>query len=82
MDIRSMIRSCLSETASAPLLARLGDDDSLLENEVIDSLKMQKLIAYLEKTFRIAVSEDELMPDNFDSVNAIVAYVESKTGKK
>ncbi len=82
MDIRSMIRSCLSETSSASLLARLGDEDSLLENEVIDSLKMQKLIAYLEGTFRIAVSEDELMPDNFDSVSAIVAFVESKTGKK
>lgn len=58
----------------------LADDASLLESGAIDSVAMVGLIAFLEKTYSITVDEDDLMPENFDSVNAIVAYVRGRQG--
>ncbi len=56
----------------------LDHDDSLLELGIIDSVKMMQLIEFLEKKFSIKIEDDELYPENFDSVNAIVSFVESK----
>jgi len=56
----------------------LDHDDSLLELGIIDSVKMMDLIEFLEKTYGIEVDDDDLYPENFDSINAIAEFVESK----
>ena len=56
----------------------VGDDDSLLMAGIIDSLKMMDLIEYLQKEFKVEIDDEELMPDNFDSVNAIANFLEEK----
>jgi acyl carrier protein len=56
----------------------LNDDDSFLEKEIIDSTGILEVIEFLEQETGIKVEDDELIPDNLDSVNRIVAYVESK----
>lgn len=56
----------------------LGADDSLLEEGIIDSVGIQDLVTFLEGKFGITVEEDDLMPDNFDSLNAIAEYVNGK----
>jgi acyl carrier protein len=56
----------------------LDHDDSLLELGIIDSVKMIELIEYIEKTFDITVDEDDMLPENFDSLNAIEEYINSK----
>ncbi|KAA3613251.1 MAG: acyl carrier protein [Calditrichaeota bacterium] len=56
----------------------LDHDDSLLELGIIDSVKMMQLIDFIEKTFGITVDEDDMMPENFDSINAITEYIGSK----
>jgi len=56
----------------------IQDDDSLLMSGVIDSVRMVDLIEYLEEAFNIAIEEEEMMPDNFDSVNAIASFVQVK----
>lgn len=58
--------------------ADLTDDYPLIENHVIDSLGMLELIALLEKEFGIAVDDEDLVPTNFASIEAIAAFVESK----
>ncbi|HED10485.1 MAG TPA: acyl carrier protein [Caldithrix abyssi] len=58
----------------------LDHDDSLLELGIIDSVKMMEMISFLEENFGIEVDDEELMPENFDSINAIVAFIESKKG--
>ncbi len=60
--------------------ADLDHDDSLLELGIIDSVKMMEMISFLEENFGIEVDDEELMPENFDSLNAIVAFIESKKG--
>jgi len=54
------------------------ESDSLLENGIIDSVGMLELVDYLQEKFSIKIDEDDLMPENFDSLNAINDYVSSK----
>ena len=55
-----------------------GDDDSLLERGILDSTGVLELVAYLNERFQIKVSDDELVPENFDSVNRLGAFVQKK----
>jgi acyl carrier protein len=53
----------------------LGNTDSLLENGIIDSVKMLELIAFLEEKYSIKVDDDDLYPENFDTLDSIQDYV-------
>lgn len=56
----------------------IADDVSLLEQGVIDSVTMVDLITFLESHYGIHIDDEEMTPENFDSLNAIVALVASK----
>jgi acyl carrier protein len=57
---------------------RLGDDESLLGAGLIDSTGILELVSYLESAFGIVVQDEEIVPENLDSVGQIAAYVEMK----
>ncbi len=54
----------------------LDADLSLLEEGILDSLGLQQLITFLEQKYKIAVDDDDLMPENFESINAIADLVQ------
>lgn len=54
----------------------LDPDLSLLEEGILDSLGLQQLITFLEQKYGIAVDDDDLMPENFESINAIADLVQ------
>jgi acyl carrier protein len=56
-----------------------SDTESLLGNGVVDSTGVLDLLLFVEDTFGISVPDDDLTPDNFDSVDNIAAYVRSRT---
>jgi acyl carrier protein len=56
----------------------LGDDDSFLEKGIIDSTGVLELVGYLEETYGFTVEDEEVLPDNFDSINNLVAYIARK----
>ncbi|HNR22882.1 MAG TPA: acyl carrier protein [Steroidobacteraceae bacterium] len=56
----------------------LGLDESFLERGLIDSTGMLEVILFLEETFGVKVADDEMVPENLDSVNRIAAFVERK----
>jgi acyl carrier protein len=56
----------------------VAHDRDLLADEVIDSLGIVELIAFLEKRYGIGIDDDDLAPENFRSVDLIVAFVEKK----
>jgi acyl carrier protein len=76
MDIRSVIRSFLKN--SAPKGVSFTDSDNLLVKGVIDSLRMLDMISFLEEKYHIKIDEEELMPENFESVDAITRFVEQR----
>jgi acyl carrier protein len=53
----------------------LKGEDSLVQSGIIDSLGIILLISFLEKEYRIAVPEEELYPENFETIEAISALV-------
>jgi acyl carrier protein len=57
---------------------KLGNDDSFLETGIIDSTGVLELVRFLEATFGIKVADEELIPDNLDSINKIVAFLQTK----
>ncbi len=61
--------------------ANLQDTDSLLESGIIDSLGILKLLAFLEETFSVKLTDDELMPEHFETVNALSRLVGNKVAQ-
>ncbi|MBN1764002.1 MAG: acyl carrier protein [Sedimentisphaerales bacterium] len=57
---------------------QLTDDMSFLENGIIDSTGILEVISFLEETYGISIQDDELVPENLDSINNIAVFVENK----
>ena len=57
---------------------RLGNDDSFLDNGIIDSTGILELVMFLQNTYGIEVYDEELIPENLDSINRLEAYIERK----
>ena len=58
--------------------AALNDGESLLTKGVIDSVGALEITQFIEETFSIKVKEDEMLPENLDSVDNIVSFVQRK----
>ncbi len=59
--------------------AGLENSASLLDEGIVDSTGILELIDFLEKEFVIKVEDDELLPDNLDSIDRMAAYIDRKT---
>jgi acyl carrier protein len=76
-DIEREIRTFLVNNYLFGRNEALRDDESLLDN-VIDSTGVLELVAFLQDSFAITVADEDVVPDNLESVRKIVAYVERK----
>ena len=56
----------------------LKDDTSFLEEGVIDSTGILELVSFLEEEFNITIEDEELIPENLDSINYVVSYLKTK----
>ena len=56
----------------------LKADDSFSDRGIIDSTGVLELVAYVETQFGISVADEEMIPDNFDSLEKLVGYVDRK----
>jgi acyl carrier protein len=57
----------------------LRADQSLLEAELIDSTGVLELVAFLEAEFAIQMADADIVPENLDSIQAIVGFVAART---
>ncbi len=57
----------------------LKRDMSLVEDGVIDSTGVLEIIEFIEETYSIKVDDEEMIPENFDSVEKITAFIQQKT---
>jgi acyl carrier protein len=60
----------------------LDDGDSLLERGILDSTGILELVAFLEEEFGATIADDELVPENLDSVSNILGYLERKVASE
>jgi len=56
----------------------LSNDDSFLEMGILDSTGMLEVIYFLEDDFSIKIEDEEMVPENLDSVNNIVTFIDKK----
>jgi acyl carrier protein len=54
----------------------LNDDDSLLEKGIIDSTGVLELVMFLEENFQIEVKDEDMVPENLDSITNLINFIE------
>ncbi|MDH5571886.1 MAG: acyl carrier protein [Gammaproteobacteria bacterium] len=79
MSIREKIRSYILENyLFTDDQAALSDGDSFLDKGIIDSTGILEVIYFLEDEFGVAVDDDEMIPENLDSVDNLICFIEKK----
>jgi acyl carrier protein len=78
-QMESVINDYISrEIVQEPAVLPLSNDTSLLKGGILDSLSLLRLVVFLQDRFQLTVDETDLLPENFDSVNAICAYLRAR----
>ena len=60
----------------------IADDTSFLERSLLDSTGVLELVNYLQDTYKIEIEDQELTPENLDSLDRIAAFVTRKQGAR
>ena len=55
-----------------------ADDVSFLNEGIVDSMNVLELVMFVEKEFSIQIEDEDIVPDNFDSVSRLAAFVRRK----
>jgi acyl carrier protein len=78
-DIELQVKQFILETFLFESdLNALQDDESFIGSRILDSLGILHLITWTEETCGIAVGDNEVLPENFDSVQKVADYVRLK----
>lgn len=79
MDPRTLVRDFVVQNFLFGDAAGLSSDTvSLLESGIMDSLGVMELVNFLEKDVKITVPDVDLVPQNLDSIDNLVAYIEQR----
>ena len=77
-DIGQQVRAYIASNFIVSDINALAEGDSLLGHGILDSTGFIELVSFLEETFRIQIADDEMIPENLDSLGSISAYVARK----
>ena len=58
---------------------QLSNDDSFMDKGLVDSMGILTLVAFVQEKYRISVGDEDLVPENWDSVRRIAGFVHSKS---
>jgi len=77
MDIATQIRDFIAvNLLYSDNGFRYSDEASFLEQGIVDSVGIMELVAFVEERFKFTVQDEDITPDNFDSVGSLTSYVE------
>jgi acyl carrier protein len=80
MQIEEKIRNYIAQNI---LFSKNGyqypDETSFLEEGIVDSTSVLELVMFVEENFGLTVDDQDIVPENFDSVSNLAAYIRSKT---
>lgn len=77
--IRQQLRDFIVENFLFGEERAFADSDSLLQTGIIDSTGILELVQHLEQTWGITVEDQDMVPENLDSLDNLAAYLQSKT---
>ncbi|RTL53170.1 MAG: acyl carrier protein [Rhodocyclaceae bacterium] len=77
-DSKSAVRTFLDDNFIMGGDVDLADDTSFMKAHILDSTGFIELITFIEEAFGVSVKDEEMVPENFDSLNNIDAYLQRK----
>ncbi|MCU0643818.1 MAG: acyl carrier protein [bacterium] len=78
MDYINDVRNFVVENFLFGEGEKLKHDNSFLENGIVDSTGILELVSFLEENYRISIADDELIPENLDSLKNIDSFLKRK----
>ncbi len=78
MQIENEVRKFIMDNFIVDGENHLSDEDSLLEKGIIDSTGVLELVAFIEETYPFKIKDEELVPENLDSIKNISQFIRSK----
>lgn len=79
-DVITEVRAFLQQNFMLDEAAALPEEASFMETHILDSTGFIELIGFIEERFGVSVLDEEMLPENFDSLRNIEAYVRRKRG--
>lgn len=74
-DVRDAIRAFVFDKFPAARRRNVGDTDSLLAGGIVDSLGVLEVVQFIEETFGITLSDDDMLSENFETIAGIADFV-------
>lgn len=81
-DFASDVRKFVLKSFPRARTKEVKNSDSLLESGLIDSLGVLDVVAFIEREYSTIVEEEELSPENFQTIDRIAAFIRSKTARR
>ena len=79
-DLNHYLRAFVVENFLFGVATDFSDDDSFMDTGIIDSTGTLELIMHLESEYGVTVEDDELVPENLDSINNLSRFITAKRG--
>jgi acyl carrier protein len=81
MDIEKTIKEfIISEIMHEKRISSLKNDEPLLEKGIIDSVGLLHLLTFIEERFNVQIPDEEVIPENFETLNKIASFIKKKQG--
>jgi acyl carrier protein len=77
-DIKQAVRSYVEQNFLVGSDTRIGDADSLLQMQIVDSTGFLELVNFIESSFGVKVGDDEMVPENLETIDNIDEFVRRK----
>lgn len=78
VDYKSAVRAFIESNFILSNDVQLKDADSLLDLQLVDSTGFLELVGFLEEQFKIKVADDEMLPENLESLDNIEQFLARK----
>jgi len=79
-SIKVQVREFVWDYSQTKGIAPQADDQLLIQQSTMDSLGVFRLISFLEDTFPIVIEDTDILPENFETINAIEGFILRKMG--
>ncbi|MBN2424899.1 MAG: acyl carrier protein [Calditrichaceae bacterium] len=78
-DVKQQVRDYIIENfLFGDTSTQFSDEDSFMEKGILDSTGILEVITFLEESYGIKIEDDELVPENLDSINNIASFISRK----
>ena len=79
-DVKEKVRAFVLEYAAGRGVTQVEDNEPILTNNIIDSLGSLRMIDFLETAFPLTIEDTDMLPENFQTLNACEIFIKGKLG--